>query len=257
MEFKNVVTILFIFFTSTIANAQKQYYFGIDIGPKFDQYKLVKNSQQAFSPNIKIYNPLAATFGVLGGMMLEEKYQLEAGIYKSDFRVNIDLLTQSGDKFFVNTPINTFTSYMIPINFNVVKTWQGKYEPRHFIFGTGFTILANTKLGIAETFFSPEVPIDPQNSSAGAISYVISDNTIDGGMVMLNLNLAYRYPINESVNISVGMNSKIGVAGTNYFNISHSTPNFAPVKNRLETKGSSVQFNIGFRYFLESEEANL
>ncbi len=109
-----------------------------------------------YHPSIKIYNQMAATFGVVGGAIVEERYQVEVGIYKSDYRVNVDLLTESGDVYFANTPINTFTSYMVPFNFNVVKTWQGKYEPRHFIYGTGVTLLAGTKMGLTETFFSPE-----------------------------------------------------------------------------------------------------
>lgn len=254
MTRKYFIIILIISGLATHTLAQNDYYIGLDIGPKFDQYQLATGGTRPYHPSIKIYNPLAATFGVLAGALIEEKYQVEVGIYKSDFRVNIDLLTENGDVFFANTPINTFTTYMIPFNFNAVKTWQGKYEPRQFIYGTGVTMLAGTKMGLSETFISPEVPINPLNASEGSISYVISDNNFDAKIVMLNINIAYQYPINESVNINLGMNSKLGIAGNNYFDISHRTPNHAVVKNSIFTTGTSIQFNIGFRYFLNSEE---
>lgn len=238
---------------TTQAWAQKSYYIGLDIGPKFDQYKLATGGTRPYHPSINVYNQMAATFGVLGGALLEDKYQVELGIYKSDYRVNIDLLTENGDKYFANTPINTFTTYMIPFNFNAVKSWQGTYEPRYFIYGTGVTMLAGTKMGIEETFYSPEVPINPLNASDGSISYVISNNSFDAKIIMLNINLGYQYPINESVNINVSMNSKLGIAGNNFFDITHSTPNHPSVRNSIYTTGTSLQFNIGFRYFLDPE----
>ena len=253
MAFKKIISILIFCTLANYSFGQNDYYFGLDIGPKFDQYRLATGGSRPYHPSIRLYNQMAATFGVIGGVMLEDKYQVEVGIYKSDYRVNIDLLTESGDVFFANTPINTFTTYMIPFNFNAVKTWQGEYEPRHFIYGTGVTMLAGTKMGLDETFFSPEVPINPLNASDGSISYVISNNSFDAKIVMLNINLGYQYPINESVNINVSMNSKLGIAGNNFFDITHKTPNHNAVKNSIYTTGTSLQFNIGFRYFLGEE----
>ena len=254
---KSIFIILLLGLVSTPAFTQNDYYIGLEIGPKFDYYKLATGGNRPYHPSINIYNQMAATFGLLGGAIVEEKYQIEVGIYKSDYRVNIDLLTENGDVYFANTPINTFTSYMVPFNFNAVKSWQGKYEPRHFIYGTGVTLLAGTKMGISETFYSPEVPINPLNASAGSISYVISDNSFDAKIVMLNINIGYQYPINESVNIHIGMNSKLGIAGNNYFDITHKTPNHAAIKNSIFTSGTSLQFNIGFRYFLDEEHDTL
>ncbi|MFT5725600.1 MAG: hypothetical protein ACI9JN_002726 [Bacteroidia bacterium] len=253
MARKKITLALVCCLLSIYSSGQNDFYIGLDIGPKFDQYRLATGGTRPYHPSMKIYNPLAATFGIMGGIMLEDKYQVEIGIYKSDYRVNIDLLTENGDVFFANTPINTFTTYMIPFNFNAVKTWQGTYEPRHFIYGTGFTILAGTKMGLSETFVSPEVPINPLNSSEGSISYVISNNSFDAKIIMLNLNLGYQYPMNESVNINISMNSKIGIAGNNFFDITHKTPKHNAVKNSVYTTGTSVQFNIGFRYFITEE----
>lgn len=253
MGFKKIITTLIFISLASGSFAQSDYYIGLDIGPKFDQYRLGTGGTRPFHPSIKLYNQMAATFGVLGGVLLENNYQIELGIYKSDYRVNIDLLTESGDVFFANTPINTFTTYMIPFNFNAVKTWQGKYESRHFIYGTGVTLLAGTKMGLEETFYSPNVPINPLNAAEGSISYVISNNSFDAKLIMLNINLGYQYPINESVNINVSMNSKLGIAGNNYFDITHKTPNHNAIKNSIYTTGTSLQFNIGFRYFLDDE----
>ena len=251
MVVKRSITVLVIVLSALSIKAQSRYYIGLDIGPKFDLYRLASSGARPFDNSIEIANPMAATFGVTGGVLTQEGYQLEAGIYKSDYRVNVTLFTEDGGAYFTNTPINTFTSYMIPFNFNRVKSWQGKYEPRHLIFGTGFTLLAFTKLGIEETYFSPQVPIDPNNLNQGNISYTITDNGFNAQVVMLNLNIGYQYPINESVNISISANPKLGIAGNNFFDITHTTPNHAAIRNSIFTSGTSMQLNIGFRYFLD------
>lgn len=250
MAIKYGFTALYILLLSSLSLAQNKYYIGLDIGPKFDQYKLATGGSRPYSPSIEIRNQMAATFGVLGGVLMEDKLLFEAGIYKSDYRVHFDIINEQGNAYFYNTPVNTFTSYMIPFNFNFIKTSQGKYEPRHWIFGTGFSLLAGTKLGIRETFTSSPVLVDPLDASKGDISYVISNNGFDAKIIMLNLNLGYQYPINESVNINVSINSKLGIAGNNYFDITHSTPDNPEVINSIFTTGTSLQFNIGFRYFL-------
>lgn len=246
-----LLSIVFLICVSLMSYGQEErtYYVGLDIGPKFDIYRLASGGTQPYSPNIKIHNHLAATFGILGGVKLDNKLLIEAGVYKSDYRVNIDIIDEQGRAFFVNTPINTFTSYMIPFHFNGIRTKQGKYEPMHFIYGTGFTVLAGTKRGIKETYFSPEVPVDPLDVNQGFVSYQVSNNSFSAKIVLVNINLGYQYPINDYVNINLAMNSKVGVAGSNYFDIQHNTPNHK-VTNSIFTKGTSIQFNIGFRYFI-------
>ncbi|MBO6518353.1 MAG: hypothetical protein JJ975_17595 [Bacteroidia bacterium] len=244
-----ILTLLFTCGMHATTRAQNVYYAGLEIGPKFDQYRLASGGNRPYSPSLSVSNQMAATFGILGGVKLEDRLLIEAGIYKSDYRVHIDVINEDGQRYFENTPINTFTSLMIPFNFNFIKTKQGKYEPQHLIIGTGFTLLANTKLGITETFVSPEILVDPFDVSKGTISYTVSNNQFDAKIFMLNLNLGYQYPINDFVNINVSMNTKLGVAGNNYFDITHRTPDHAQVRNSVFTSGTSIQFNIGFRYF--------
>ena len=126
MAKRKIFIILIISFVAQFASGQNDYYIGLDIGPKFDYYRLATGGTRPYHPSIKIYNQMAATFGVVGGAIVEERYQVEVGIYKSDYRVSVDLLTESGDVYFANTPINTFTSYMVPFNFNVVKNMARK-----------------------------------------------------------------------------------------------------------------------------------
>jgi hypothetical protein len=231
-----------------------QYYIGLDIGPKFDQYRIENTGAKAYTPNLNITNPMAATFGVLGGVKIEDKIMVEAGIYKSDYRVNIELVAKDGSKHFSNTPINTFTSYMVPFNVNFIKSKQGKYEPQHFIFGTGFSLLARPKLGLTGRFASVASPLDPLDLTKGLVSYEIYDNDFDADLVLLNVNAAYQYPINEDVNIHIGINGKIGVAGKNFFKIDQKTPNNPTITNTVSSTGSSIQISIGFRYFIPQED---
>ena len=254
MELRLRLFILLVGF-SVLASAQdKQFFIGLDIGPKFDQYRVESTGSKAYEPNLNISNPLAATFGVLGGIKIEDRIMVEAGIYKSDYRVNIELVAKDGSRHFSNTPINTFTSYMIPFNLNFIKSKQGKYEPQHFIFGTGFSLLARPRLGLEGRFYSVETPLDPLDLTKGLVSYEIYDNNFDADIVLLNLNAAYQYPINEDVNIHVGVNGRIGVAGKNFFKIDQKTPSNPTITNTISTSGSSLQLSIGFRYFIPQAE---
>ena len=90
MAKRKIFIILIISFVAQFASGQNDYYIGLDIGPKFDYYRLATGGTRPYHPSIKIYNQMAATFGVVGwSFIVEERYQVEVGIYKSDYRVTL------------------------------------------------------------------------------------------------------------------------------------------------------------------------
>ncbi|MCB9261510.1 MAG: hypothetical protein H6607_03980 [Flavobacteriales bacterium] len=254
MGIKNIFSFLLIIVISTLGMAQNQKYIGLDIGPKVDWYRLATGGSRPYSPSLNLHNPIGASFGIIGGIKIDNKILLETAIIKSDFRTNIDIINEDGKRYFVNTPINTFTSYMIPFNFNFIKPIQKKYDTHYWYSGIGITTLVKKKLGLDQTYISPEVFVDENDLTQGSIQYTITGNDFDADLIMFNLNAGYQYPLNEGIMINVSMQLRAGVAGNNFFDLTYKTPQYSAIQNTIYTSGSGIQFNIGFRYFIENED---
>ncbi len=242
---------LLLFLLPSAVSAQNSYFFGLDIGPKFDQYKLATGGTRPYDPSINLRNDIGAMFGVSFGVLVEDKLMLESGIYRSNFRAIFDIVNEGGQKYFINTPVNTFTSFMLPFNLNVRKP-IGRSEGTYVHLGGGFSTYFGTKRGITEVFYSHAEPVDPENFNKGNIAYIIRDNDFDAQLITLNLHTSFHFPVNEVVSGSMSVTGRLGVAGNNYVDIEHATPDYASIKNSFFTSGSGVQFLFGFRYSFTS-----
>lgn len=239
------ILILLLFPVS--AEAQNTFFFGLDIGPKYDQYELGTAGSRPYDPSLNIRNDIGAMFGVTFGVLLSENLYLESGIYRSNFRAIFDLVNEDKKKYFINTPVNTFTANMVPVNLYIRKPFT-KTEGTFIHFGGGFSTLIGTKKGLEEMFFSHAEPLDPENLNKGNIAYTILDNNLDANIITLNLSSSIHFPVNDEVTASVTVSGRLGIAGNNTVNIEHSTPDHASVRNAFSTKGSGVQIQFGFRY---------
>jgi hypothetical protein len=240
--------ILILLLLSTSAEAQNTYFFGLDIGPKYDQYVLGTAGTRPYDPSLNIRDDVGALFGISFGVLLNDHLMLESGIYRSNFRAIFDIVNDDKKEYFVNTPVNTFTANMVPVSLYVRKPFT-RTEGAFIHFGGGFSTLLGTKKGLEEMFFSHAEPIDPEDLNKGTIAYTILNNKIDANIITINLSSSIHYPVNEAVAASVTVLGRLGIAGSNSVNIEHSTPNHSSVRNRFYTKGSGVQLQFGFRYF--------
>lgn len=239
-------------FLPVALQAQNQYYFGLDIGPKYDRYRLATGGTRPYAPSMQVRNDLGAFFGAVGGVILEEKFVMETGIYRSNFRAIFDLINEDGKRYFVNTPVNTFTAFMVPFIFSTRKA-IGSSGTTFLHLGGGISTLIGSKMGITEVFYSHAEPIDPEDLSKGNIAYTILENTFNAKILTANLNASLFYPVNESVAAILTFSGRVGVAGNNYVDIEHFTPDHQNVKNTIYTTGTGFQIQFGFRYFLRSE----
>ncbi|MCB0735390.1 MAG: hypothetical protein KDC76_12465 [Bacteroidetes bacterium] len=235
-----------------VVQGQNRYFLGVDIGPKVDIYRLASGGSRPYDPSLSVENDLGAFFGVNGGVLVENKIMVETGLYRSNFRAVIDIVNEDGQHYFQNTPINTFTAWFLPVNFNIRKPWRDK--PNQFWYaGFGTSTLVGIKRGVDQYISHGEL-VDPSDINQGTIGYSITSNSFDAKIITLNGNAGIHYPINASVVANFSISVRLGVAGNNFIDIDHETPDYPSVKNTIYTSGSGAQLQFGFRYFLDDTE---
>ncbi|MFT4523434.1 MAG: hypothetical protein ACI8ZN_002387 [Bacteroidia bacterium] len=233
--------------------AQSTAYFGLDLGPKVDYYsQAAVGGSPSYQPNLRIHNDVAGVFGLVFGLKLDSNVWLETGLYKSNFRANFDIIGANGARYFDNTPVNTFTSFVIPINYR--RIYEVKKHmfpvPIYLTYGTGLTFLGKQKLGLTEAYRSIAEPVNPADVSEGYVEYSIFKNEIRGKMMMLNLNAGVQYRVNSNLMVNILATYRYGISGANNMLITHKFADFEPITNKISTKGNELQLTFGFRYFL-------
>ena len=238
---------------TTSAVAQNQYFFGLDIGPKVDIYRLATGGSRPYSPSFRVKNDMGALFGVSAGAIVEEKIMLETGLYRSNFRAVIEIVNEENQTYFRNTPVNTFTAWFLPFNFNFRKPMKNQ-KGGYLFGGFGASTLVGIKKGINEPYFSHGELVDPSDVNQGTIAYQINANAFDAKIVTINANGGVQYAINDQVFASAQLSLRMGVSGNNYVDFEHETPEQASVLNSIYTSGSGFQMQLGFRYLLGRDE---
>jgi len=233
------------------SHGQKLYFFGFDIGPKMDLYRL-NPAQNRYSGSIELKNDVAASAGISAGVLIDGKLKLEAGLYQSNFKTRFTLTDDKGFQHFENEPVNTFSSLMIPVSLNLRKEMA---NPRWQLFyGVGFSTFINEEIGIDGSYVSPISLVDGDDPSKGSLQYIITENKFVGSIITANLNLHALYGINDQLFLSMNLEGHLGVSGENFFSVSNNTEldGEFDVVNTAFSSGSAMLFNVGFRYFVDS-----
>jgi len=238
---------------SSLTSAQKFYYLGFDIGPKVDLYQLASGTK-AYMPNMAVSNDMAAVAGLTGGVLVDDKFLLETGIFRSNFKTRIQLFDEIGRDYFFNDPINTFDAYMIPVHFDL-KLNSSKVNWQFFA-GMGFTTFINSKLSIVGTKVSVQEYVDLDRPELGYMQYTISENQLTGTIMALNLNFKAWYSINENLFFNFGINGRYGTSGESLFDLNLISPEGTSISNTVYTAGNALQATIGFRIFFDELPTN-
>ncbi|MCB9245839.1 MAG: hypothetical protein H6606_05360 [Flavobacteriales bacterium] len=244
--------IVFLFISlllgSTFCPAQNAYYFGFDIGPKMDFFRL-EAATNPYSPNIELNNDLAAAAGFTGGVLIEDRFLLETGIYRSNFKTRFRLLDEEGMVHFDKEPVSTLNAYLVPVIFALkaqtsIPRWQ-------FFYGFGFNSMVSSTSAIDGTVVSVQSPKNPDDPSAGYLQYTLSGNALAGRLLSVLATYKALYAINDQLQFSLALEGRYGASGDNFLNINHVSPLGARVENVISTSGNALQLNVGFRYFLD------
>jgi hypothetical protein len=248
-----LILFTFLFFSQGVmAQDTREPYFGLDLGPKMDMY-IHGGSSNQYSPNVEILPDLGASAGIVGGIKVNDQFLLEIGLYKNDYKMKLNFISDQKNIFFRNSLINTITSVAVPISFNMkLKRSSLKHQ---WYAGVGFMPLMNVKTDQEVVFQSVVEEIqNDQRVVIDQMAYSVSEQEMDGAIVTANINLRYNYLLSERMLFHIQATARLGVSGRNQFTTSHSTLNITSVTNSFYTKGGGYNFNIGFRFFLDTEE---
>lgn len=246
--------VLMLVFSANQAHTQdvKEFYFGLDLGPKMDIYKHSRSSNQ-YKNSVEVIPDIGANAGIIGGMKVNDEFLLEIGLYKNDYKMKLQYTSDQGNIFFRNTLIKTITSVGVPVSFNM-KLKRG--SPKHqWYVGAGFMPLMNVKTEQDIVFTSVVEEIqDDQRRVTDQLAYTVSEQKLAGSIVTANVSLRYNLMLTERMAFHIMGTARMGVSGRNEFSTTHSTLNYTNVVNDFYTKGSGYNLNVGFRLYLEQNE---
>lgn len=229
-------------------------YFGFDIGPKYDHYISRQVGGPSYSPNVEVVKDIGATAGITAGLFMDNKYIVEIGIYRNNYKAKLDFTSPQGNIFFKSTIVNTFSSYSIPVR---VGSRIFNHSPGSlFFFQVGVTTLLNARLDFDQpkTSVLDEKTID--NVVVDNMDYIITNNQLDGKVMSLDAGLVYNQVIRKNLFFTSVLSARIGIGGENRFSTIHNTRNedntedVIGVTNEVQTNGSGLNLTLGFRYFM-------
>lgn len=243
--------------TGSQPNEERVFYFGFDLGPKYDHYTVRQTGGPDYSPNIKIIKDIGATAGISGGFLIDNKYVVELGIYRNNYKAKLEFISPQGNIFFDNTVVNTFSSYSIPVK--VGSRFSDHSRTSLFYVQVGVTTLLNATLDFDQPKNSvldqktvDDVPVDQ-------MEYVIWNNLLDGKIMTMDATLVWNRALRKNLFFSTSLSARFGIGGENRFTTVHHTRNedntedVRDVTNEISTSGTGLNLTVGFRYFMFEE----
>jgi hypothetical protein len=231
--------------------AQSQYYFGLDLGPKMELYRLGESSVSYES--LKIRPDIGAAAGIAGGVIQDDKFGIEVGLYRNNFRTKIEIFDEQGQSYFTNDLIATFSSVRVPVSF--LFKHNTRLEQWQIFSGIGFTSFIGSKLDQQGFSTSPAQLVNPEDPSEGYLQYNLSENRLTGGLMAATIQFRTLYLINQQLHFFTGIYGRFGTSGSNIIDISHyNSITNQTVKNSIYTRGNAWGVSMGFRFYLEEDE---
>jgi hypothetical protein len=228
---------------------QNKYFVGLDIGPKFDFNQLSSSPNNGYSPSFDNHNPLAAQFGVAAGIWIEDRWMLEAGLYRSNHQVKFTILGENGERYFANSLVDTYSAIFVPFSLNY--NFSPGLHMTTFYGGLGASTLLGVRKGI-DRFSSPQVAESPDQPNR-VYFYEVENNSVTEGLMTVNAQIGFIKAINEYAYINLLLMGKLGVGNQNFVDVKSTTPSHSTIQNSVISRGSGILFNIGFRYILNAE----
>lgn len=247
---KKVVVIIFIFLNIGNAFAQKEWFGGIDIGPKYDHFRSEKTGNSAGNAKLKIIGDVAAIAGLKLGVNLDKKYTFQTGFYKNDYKVKFDLTSSKDNLLFDNELVNTMNTYMIPIN--VMRRYPLSNEKQVFIVGCGLSFLVNEKTDFTGQRQSDIQTVESNGIVVDEMQYRLYQHALAGGIFTGNLFAGLDIALFERMFFSIEVCGRLGLSGNDEFrldavetkDIAYETTTF-----KISNNGGAVQCVLGFKYF--------
>ena len=249
---KTVAVIILMFLNIYSSFAQKEWYGGIDLGPKYDHFSSTKSGASVGNAKLKIITDVAALAGLKLGVNLDKKYSFQTGIYKNDYKVKFDLTSSKGNLLFDNQLVNTLNAYMIPIN--IMMRFPMQNQRQVFIIGGGVSLLVNEKTDFTGQRQSEIQTIESNGVIIDEMKYLLYQHALAGSIFTGNLTVGLDIAMFERMFFSFEVCGRLGLSGNDEFrldavetkDIAYETTTF-----KISNKGGAVQCLLGFKYFFK------
>lgn len=253
MNYFPIVLIYSMLLLSPAAWAQKEYYFGIQIGPKYDHFSLQKSGSSSSSASIDILGNMGATAGISAGINLDEKNTFETGIFRNNYVVNLAMTSSAGNQFFEKEVINTLNTYLIPLNFQ--RNFPLHSGKQVFWTGVGLAFLIGEKTDFVGSFKSETKVLEINGTTVDQMEYARYAHLLEGSIFTFNLNAGLDISLFENVFLSWGVAGRLGIAGNDQFLVELSDTDGKAVY-RIRNNGSALQTTVGFKYFMLADSSD-
>lgn len=229
--------------------AQKEYYFGFGIGPKYDHYSLTRSASSVGASEVKIIKDIGAVAGITLGINLDSKNAFELGLFRNNYVSKFSISTSQNNLLFEKEVVNTLNTYLVPLCFNH-RIRSG--EKQVFWFGGGLSLLLNPKTEFLGSFSKSNELTDVNNQVIDKLTYTRYQHKMEGSLYSFNVQTGMDFAVAESIFLSVGLTGRLGIAGSDMFLIeTEDTEGKALFK--VSNNGSSAQLIFGFKYFMTSK----
>lgn len=231
------------------AMAQKEWYFGLEIGPKYDHFKTTRSGSASSSAKIEIVKDMAATAGAKIGVNVDNRYNFELGLYRNNYNVGMALTSAKDNLLFEKELVNTLNSYMVPISFNLHFPLANNKQV--FWFGGGLSLLLNPKTDFLGGYSSPTKTIESNGTVVDQLQYNRYQHQLEGSIYTFNLTTGLDVAIYENIFLSFNITGRIGIAGNDSYLV-ELNDNSGKALYKVSNNGTALQTCIGFKYFFKT-----
>jgi hypothetical protein len=247
---KRIYSLLILLWFAEFSYAQKEWYFGMNIGPKYDHFYKQKSGSSASDAKLDIAQSMGATAGIAVGLNMDEKNTFETGLYRNNYVVNLTMTSSLNNQFFDKEVVNTLNNYLVPINFQ--RNFPLHSGRQVFWAGAGVSLLIGEKTDFTGSFISETKVLETNGTVVDQMGYVRYSHLLEGSIYTFNVNAGLDISMFENVFLSWGVNGRLGIAGTDQFLVELTDPSGKAVY-KISNRGSSIQTTVGFKYFMRSD----
>ena len=233
------------------AQAQKEWYFGLELGPKYDHFSTSRSGSSSSSAKLEIVRDIAATAGAKLGVNVDERYNFELGLYRNNYNVSMAMTSSMGNLLFEKELVNTLNTYMVPLSLNLHFPLAN--ERQVFWFGGGLSLLMSPKTDFIGGYISPTKTLEANGSVVDQMQYNRYQHQLEGSIYTFNITTGLDVAIYENIFLSFNVTGRIGMAGTDSYLV-ELNDNSGKALYKVSNNGTAIQTCIGFKYFFKTTD---
>lgn len=240
---KKLLTIILLF-SSSLLVAQNLHYFKINIGPKYESYKVSGNEK------VNALFHMDAGASIYLGKRFTENVYAEVGLLKNDYSAKFDVTTMGlGSReyrWFYQDLYPTFSSTQVALNVG----WRQPYSQKISFYGSaGFQLFLSKKLRREGSQQHTRESIEEVNGVKETIDLYTFSNGFEEGNVLFRADLGTFIKVSKFLFVDLGFTARSATDVINEFQIEYTSFSESEKKTAtLRTHGAGFMLNVGVKY---------